>query len=254
MLRKLAACFIFLTISWNVFGEEIDLYPYEKSLYSPNGEDGVIRKLFQLIQPASQFCVELGASDGVSGSYTYLLRLQGWDCLLLDRSHDLPAYKLHKEFITGENINKLLEKYKVPQEFDLLTIDLGYNDYHIWKALDPAYLPRVVLISYNATHLPHENKVVKYRPFYAGNGTNYFGASILALQNLGKSKGYTLVYAEKKGLNLFFVRNDILLQKELLFKNVNHVEEIYRLPDYGNGPNGGYPQDLKNQEYVTLLE
>ena len=166
----------------------------------------MLRKLFQLIKPTSQFCVELGASDGVSGSYTYLLRLQGWDCLLLDRSHDMPMYHLHKEFITAQNINKLFEKYQVSNEFDLLTIDLRYNDFHIWKALDETYKPRVVVISYNATHLPDVDQVVKYRPFYLGNGTNNFGASILALYNLGKSKGYSLIYAEKGVKSLLCTR------------------------------------------------
>src|SRR5690348_14784881 len=89
------------------FGEEIDLSLYEKSLYSQNGEDGVLAKIVQVLQPSSRFCIEFGAYDGISGSNTYLLRMQGWDCLLLDRMYEIPEFNLHKEFITAENITAI---------------------------------------------------------------------------------------------------------------------------------------------------
>ncbi len=254
MLKKLV---ISLALFCSAFAQEIDLSLYETSLYSQNGEDGVLSKIFQLIGSSSKFCVEFGANDGVTTSNTYLLRLQGWNSLLLDRLYENPQYNLHKEFITAENISALFDKYGVPSSLDLLSIDIDYNDFYVWKTLDKKYQPAVVLIEYNATHLPSEDKVVKYHPFFCGGGTNYFGASILAMYNLGRSKGYSLVYADQNGVNLFFIRDDILQAKNLTFKNMNDVEKIYRRPRYGNGPNGGHAEDLKNRPYVSsesLLE
>jgi hypothetical protein len=130
----------------------------------------------------------------------------------------------------------------------------SFNEFYIWKNLDPKYRPQVVLVRYNATHLPHEDKVVKYRPYYCGDDTNYFGASILAMYRLGREKGYSLIYAETKGINLIFVRDDVLEENDLHFKNVNCVEQIYRYPAYGKGPNGGHREDTKHREYVSSSE
>ena len=244
---------LLLSLCICAFSEEIDLSQYETSVYSQNGEDGIIAKIFQLIEPSSRFCVEFGAHDGVTSSNSYLLRLQGWSALLMDRL-DIPEHHVHQEFITAENINALFAKYDVPHDLDLLSIDIDYNDFHVWNAIDDSYQPTLVMIEYNATHLPHEDKVVKYHPFFCGVGDNYFGASILALYNLGRSKGYSLVYAEKTGANLFFIRDDILKRQNLSFKNMNQVDKLYQFPTYGNGPNKGHRQDPKNQEFYRSTD
>jgi len=223
---------LFLTFSAVCSATSIDLSPNEKSLYSQNGEDGVLAKIFQLLSPSSRYCIELGADDGITMSNTYLLRLQGWSCLLLDRGHELPEQHLYKEFITAENINSLFEKYNAPLEFDLLSIDIHYNDFHIWNAIEAKYRPSVVVIEYNAIYQSEEDKVVKYHPFYSGDGTDYFGASIVALAHLGRSKGYSLVYVEESGCNLFFIRDDLLQERGLIFKDMNDVKQLYRPPAY----------------------
>ena len=234
--------------------EGIDLSIYEKSFYSQNGEDGVLTKIFQLIPPSSKFCVEFGAYDGVTGSNTYLLRLQGWECLLLDRRFEIPEFNLKKAFITADNINQLFEENDVPCNLDLLSIDIDYNDFHIWLNIADKYKPSVVIIEYNGSHPPEKDYVVAYRPYFAGDGSNYYGASILALYNLGRSKGYSLVYAENSGNNLFFIRDDILEKTGLVFKNMNDVSALYRKPTYGSGPNGGHPQDKKNRDYLNSID
>ncbi|MDE3045274.1 MAG: hypothetical protein KGJ02_01325 [Verrucomicrobiota bacterium] len=250
-MRTIFLAFIFMT---GLFAEEIDLSQYEKSFYSQNGEDGVLAKIFQLIGPRSRFCVEFGAYDGVTGSNTHFLRLQGWNCLLLDRTFEIPELFLYREFITAENITEIFDKYNVPFDLDLLSIDIDYNDFYVWKEIDEKYHPAVVLIEVNATHVPSEDKVAKYHPFFSGDSTNYYGASILALYHLGKAKGYSLVYAEKAGVNLFFIRDDILKEKNLQFKDMNDVQRLYRYPTYGRGPNGGHRDDPKKRKYLTSKE
>lgn len=246
--------FLMTLTCFSLHAEEIDLSKYEFSLYSQNGEDGVLSKIFEEISPNFKFCVEFGAFDGVTGSNTYLLRLQGWQTVLLDRMFEREEHNLFKEYITAENINDLFEKYQVPHTFDLLSIDIDYNDFYVWKALDEKYRPAVVVIEFNATHSPSEDKVVKYQPYFSGGGSNYYGASILAMYNLGRSKGYSLVYAEENGVNLFFIRDDILEKTHAQFKNVNDVMNLYRTPKYGNGPNGGHPQDPKNRKYLSSID
>ncbi|MBX7066658.1 MAG: hypothetical protein K1X28_05455 [Parachlamydiales bacterium] len=241
---------LLLTLMGPIFTDEIDLSGYEKLLYSKHGEDGIISRIFQFIEPKHKFCLDIGAGDGITSSNTYLLRLQGWNCSLFDRTHEKIPFKLYKEFITAENLNEILKKYNVPTGIDFMSID-HYNEFYIWHSLDEKYRPAVVAIKYNATHGPDQDLVAKYRPFFIGDGTNYFGASILAMYRLGRSKGYSLVYAESIGMTLFFIRDDILEEKKLHFKNMNDVEKIYRFAAYGNGPNGGYRQDPKARAYIS---
>ncbi len=249
MFKTFLICVLFA--STQILSEEIDLTAYEKSIYSQNGEDGIIAKIFQLIEPSSWSYVDLGAGDGKTGSSTYLLRLQGWTGLSLDRSYENRGDGLHKEFITAENINGLFEKYNVPIQFDLLCIDLDYNDFHIWNAIDKKYKPSCVLIGYNASHPPMDDKVVEYRPYFCGDmRNNYFGASLLALYRLARSKGYSLIYAENHGIHLFFIHDDVLQKTNLAFKNSNDVEKIYRAPIYGI-VNGGRAPDPKNRPYLS---
>jgi len=253
MKKKVFQFFLFLLSPILAFSA-VDLSESECQFYSRNGEDGVLVKIFKLIKPSSRFCIDLGATDGFTGSNTVLLRWQGWGCLLLDKKYDIPQNHLHEEFITKENVNDLLSKYSAPVDADLLCIDMDYNDFYIWKAMDEKYKPVVVVIRYNGTHLAHEDKVVQYRPYFCGDGSNYFGASILALYHLGRAKGYSLVYAEKNGMNLFFIREDVLLKNHLVFKDMNDVEKLYRKPNYGTGPNGGYRQDPKNRPYLSSMD
>jgi hypothetical protein len=128
--------------------------------------------------------------------------------------------------------------------------------FFLWKAIDSSYQPRVVVIEYNASHLPHEDRIVVYNPYARWDGTNYFGGSILAFYNLGIHKGYSLVYADAKGVNLFFIRNDIIEKckdKKIEFFSVNDVNSIYRRPKYNNGPFGGHPQDRLQRIYLDSL-
>ena len=121
----------------------------------------------------------------------------------------------------------------------------------MWNKLDDKFCAKVVVIECNPTHLPSEDKVVRYRPYYCGDGTNYYGASILALYRLGRSKGYSLVYHESSGTNLFFVKDEIIEKYNLQFKNMNQVDELYHPATYNLGPNGGHRPDLKNRPYTT---
>lgn len=234
----------------------IDLASCEFKCYSQNGEDGVIKKIFDCIGVHSRYYVEIGTENG-SECNTRYLRENGWTGLLLDGAHENPAIHLYKEFITAENINYLLNKFIVPYEFDLLSIDIDYNDFYVWHSINDRYRPRVVIMEYNATHLPNEDKIVIYNPKGVWDGTNYFGASLLALYNLGRYKGYSLVYANSNGVNLFFIRDDVLRQMEIKgirFKDTNDVNALYRFPKYGYGPNGGHMQDSCQRPFSSSQE
>jgi hypothetical protein len=254
MLIKLASLVIFLAFPFFIYAEEIDLNNYEKSIYSRHGEDGVLAKIMEVLNPFPLFFLELGTIDKSIGSNSQLFRMQGWDSLTMNRYYESRNHKIFKEYVTAENVINLLGKHKEQHGFYLLFIDMSYNDFYIWKSLNEKYQATVVVIKYNATHAPSEDKVVKYYPYYCGDGTDYFGASILALYNFGRSAGYSLVYADQSGTNLFFIKDEVLQEKNLQFKNMNDVEKIYRSPMYGSGLNARYLKDMKDRLYLSSSE
>ncbi len=196
---------------------------FEQTFYSQNGEDGIIKIIFDRIKTTNKFCVEFGIHP-YEGNTIYLKKKK-WNCLWMDGNGD--GKNIKKEYITAENINELFAKYNVLKEFDLLLIDIDFNDYWIWKAID-GYSPRVVVIEYNSSFPPTESKVVKYDPNAVWDGTNYFGASLLALVKLGESKGYTLVGCDSRGINAFFVRNDLIKDNF----EIKDIKELYKSPKY----------------------
>jgi tetratricopeptide (TPR) repeat protein len=211
----------------NVVVALADLDKFERKVHSQNGEDGVIEAIFAAIGVTNRFFVEFGVHDATECNTASLLE-QGWTGLMMDGSgiSNNPLATIHKEFITRENINTLFAKYQVPLDFDLLSIDIDGNDYWVWQAL--TYRPRVVVIEYNAS-VPHEYRLtVPYDARFRWDLSEFFGASLRALAELGASKGYELVYCERAGVNAFFVVRSALTPNYV----AKPLAEIYRPPNY----------------------
>ena len=94
-------------------------------------------------------------------------------------------------------------------EIDVLSIDVDGNDLYIWASIDPALRPKVVIIEYNAFVVP-PGDLVQAPGAGGGGGAVHFGAGVGALAAVGAARGYSLVYAETRGVNLFFVRDDLV--------------------------------------------
>jgi hypothetical protein len=116
-------------------------------------------------------------------------------------------------FITIDNINRLIGvEGKCQGEIDLLSIDIDGNDYWVWKAIN-CVRPRVVAIEYNAKFPPSHAWIMKYDEKHVWQGNDEHGASLKALELLGREMGYQLVGTNMTGVNAFFV-------KEALAKDV----------------------------------
>ncbi len=113
------------------------------------------------------------------------------------------------QMLNAETIDQTLAGLSAG-EVDLLSIDIDGNDYWLWKAIS-SVSARVVAIEYNATFRPPISLVQEYRPDAQWNGTNFFGASLSALQDLGEAKKAMRSSAlTSRGWNAsFFVRGDL---------------------------------------------
>lgn len=236
----------------------IDLEKFEKKIYSQNGEDGITMKLIELIYDKDKFnikyYVEFGVQNGMECNTRILREKYNWNGLQMDGSNENLNINLRKEFITKENIIKLLKKYNVPSKINLLSVDIDFNDFYCLNEILKNYNCDIIICEYNATHLPNEDNVIIYKSKGMWDNSNYFGSSLLSLYKLGKKHNYSLIYCDKSGVNCFFIHNDIIKSKNLNFKNYNNITKIYRPPKYGKGPNGGHKQDQHNIKYITYEE
>ena len=207
-------------------------------VYSQHDEDGIIQEIFRRIGTSARSFVEFGVETGVECNTAKLL-IEGWRGLWIEAnaqsckgiSSIFEAFlkdrrlTLQQSLVTAENINRLIESGGL-KDIDLLSIDIDFNDYWVWKAID-VVSPRVVVIEYNAGLPPPLSVTVPYQPNRSADGTNFFGASLAALVRLGQAKGYRIVGCNISGSNAFFVRDDLCAEH---FIEPATAEEHYEPP------------------------
>lgn len=192
----------------------------ELKVFSQNGEDGVIAAIFERIGAESRHFVEFGIGSGVEGNCVFLAQVLGWSGLFIESSEtdfralsqlyrSAPRVTIRRERVTTRNIEALLTQGGVPSDFDILSIDIDGNDYWIWEAMK-SHSPRVVVIEYNGSLDPASSLVQPYRPDLSWDRSDCFGASAGAICSLAVRKGYTPIYTDICGVNLFAIRNDLL--------------------------------------------
>ena len=200
----------------------------EFSVYSQNGEDGLLLSLIEQTGAASKTFVEIGVEDAQECNTAILAFLLGWDGLMLeanpiavDSARRLAArllvrkrnrLQIQEAFVTADNVNQLIEQAGFGGEIGVLSIDVDGVDYWLWRAVR-AVSPRLVVIEYNASFGVPRAVTVPYTPdFRVRQGhpdSFYHGASLAALELLGRQMGYALVAVESAGVNAFFIRQDL---------------------------------------------
>ena len=209
---------------------------YGKTVFSQNGEDGIIHEIFNRIGTTNKFFCEFGVEEGLECNTTLLL-LQNWKGLWIEG--DEKSYKkaldnfeepikngqlkIKHSFITPENIEGIFDEYKIPKDLDLLSIDIDTTDYWVRKAITN-YKPRVLIMEYNAAYFP-PIVWIKKKDEVVWEGDINMGASLQALHDLNELKGYKLIGCDFNGVNAFFVREDCY--DESLFESDTSAEFHY---------------------------
>jgi hypothetical protein len=177
------------------------------------------------------WAVEFGAADGVRLSTTRsLIEKGGWSAVLIEsdprefsklvennagrdgvfcRQRRVVAQPGHRD-----SLDAILHETPIPSAFEILSIDVDGNDYHIWDTLRD-YHPRLVIVEYNPT-IP---SAVDYTQ--ANDDALNRGSSLRALVRLGRAKGYELAAAT--AWNAIFVSDADSARLDLGDNSIEHL-------------------------------
>lgn len=212
-----------------------ELLPFEDvdfRNHSQTGEDGILWYIFSLIGTRSKKSIEICAGNGKECNSANLIINHGWHSLLVDGNESRVAiaeqyFRAHPntrlipprvicDWVTAENVNKLISTNGFSGEVDLLSLDMDGVDFWIWKAIADAS-PRVVVLEVQAIWGCDRAVTVPYRPDFRlkvlGDKERgiawYAGASLAAFVKLAREKGYRLIGSNRFGFNALFMRNDV---------------------------------------------
>lgn len=240
---------------------ELPINRTEFRVFSQHREDGIIDHLLDAVGVGPSAFVEFGFAPDVCNCLNLMLNRR-FGGLFIDGSEG--KCTLAREvfqrlgrrdvtvackFLTTADLNRVIAGNGVQGEIDVLSIDVDGNDYWFWEALD-VVTPRIVVIEYNASFGPSRSLTVPYDPefvrYHKHDSGFYHGASLTALERLGRRKGYRLVGCDSTGVNAFFLRDDLGAtevetlevsrafhphRSRLKYKGVSQEEQFARIGD-----------------------
>jgi hypothetical protein len=209
----------------------MDLNTFSQHVTSQHGEDGILEAIFTRLGVVRGSCVEFGAWDGELHSNTYnLIVNRAWSAVLIEANPERFQALKHTSrdwsnvtavnrivgFDSPDTLDEILKSTWMPLDFDLLSIDIDGNDYHVFEALR-VFTPRVVVIEFNPT-IPNEWTYIQPRDMKVNKGS-----SLRAIVDLARRKGYEFVATTI--CNAIFVRADLFPKMEI---QDNSVEALHK--------------------------
>ena len=190
---------------------------FKRNVHSQNGEDGIIEEILnRLSKHLDKSCCEFGAWDGIHLSNCYNLInnksfkglfIEGDKKKFIDLQNNLEktnSFGINKyvDFEGSNSLDNILEANNFNINFDLLSIDIDGNDYHVFDSLKK-FRPKIIVIEFNPT-IPNEVEFIQEK----NNKINQ-GSSALSLIKLAQKKNYHLVTTTL--CNLIFVEEKFRL-------------------------------------------
>ena len=197
---------------------------FAKNIYSQNGDDGIIEKLFEDLNIKSGTILDVGASFPIRRSNTFnLWKNKNFNAILIDPDQKclnelnllsknfenvvvLP--KLVSTSKSNDTIDNILKDSKFDASKDalsLINIDVDGIDIPLFESIKE-HQPKIVVVEIDSGCAMYE----KIRP-----------GSLWNLNEIAKSKNYTLVFCNG---NAYLVRDDLV---KLLPHQYFNYEDIY---------------------------
>lgn len=208
-------------------------------VYSQCDEDGIINEILRRIGAPGKFFLEIAPGDGRTNNTAFLMA-QGWRGAWVEcgrrQVRDIKAgfgglisegiLQFSSNPVTRENLTKILATFDMPDEIDLLSLDIDGNDYHLLDELTNLK-PRICVLEYNPRYPPSVEWVMPYDAEHRHSGTDYYGSSLAAQARKMIDLGYSLVACSIAGVNAFYVRDDLVDDH---FPSAGQIATHYMLP------------------------
>lgn len=210
--------------------KEIGNHKFKK--YSQYGEEGYLKFILKNIGIKSKYVVDIGANNGTYLSNTKLFRNEGWKSILID-GQQFPG--IHQHYVSADNIVEILNSYRCPNEFDLLSIDIDGQDYWVLRELLREFRPRLIISEYNSEFT--DSRTIEYDPNFVFKATDHYGYTFEAGLKLADEFGYRVIF-QNSNLNMYYLRKDEMEDPDIdIF--VPHPQQ-----DWWRGSNNGQSDAL----------
>ena len=221
-----------LIASWKQLQAAGVILPLEQvgfSRFSEFEEDGHLLYLLTVAGSVSRIVVEISSQDGRTCMATNLVVHHRWRGFLFDgdpvfvaegrrffanhpATRALPPV-MQSEWFTRDNVNRVLASAGIPNEVDVLSLDIDGNDLHLWNAMN--LRPRILICEFNNAVPSELALTIPYQANfnYAAlppDQALFRSASLAAYVAVSRRKGYRLVGMNALGFNAIFLRDDVL--------------------------------------------
>jgi len=211
----------------------------EYKITSQNNEDGIIEHIFNKI-PNKKFFVEIGIGyyefnslNLIKNRWSGLIIEQNFEeCILLKKLLDFYFSKSKVEIknksVNKDNINNLLFDIQKRNHIDFFSIDIDGNDYWVLKNLDLVNI-NCVCLEYNHWLGSDVKKTIPYNEEHNFIDNGFFGASLIAYDELMNKKDFKLIAIDSSGTNAFFVKSKFSYLFKILdpIKSFKSVGRLY---------------------------
>lgn len=197
------------------------LAKYKKNNTSQDGEDGIIEEIFKRLDITGGTIIDVGAHDGKHFSNTFSLLQRGFSVFSIEKNTprvDL-LNQLKKEYPnltpiqaqvsmnteSSMHINKIITEYGIPEQVEMLSIDIDSIDYWVFKDID--IKPKLVVVEIEGKYYPLDMKIHNPRGNRETNPPkNQTG--FYPMYEIAKHRGYHFI--AHTSCNAFFLRNDLI--------------------------------------------
>ncbi len=245
-------------------------------VFSQDTEDGIIQYLLKSLNIQTVKFVEIGTQDYSESNTRYIYETMRSEGLIIDPCPDLEKkinkilrvwknkLKVHNDFIDPGNINEILTQNSFNSDLDIFSIDIDGIDYWVLEKINPK-ISKIFIIEYNPYFGPKlEISAPNLKRFdrfkYHPSGICW-GASLKAIINLMKKKGYTFIGSNRLNCNSFFILNDLLDKINLNIPNTENLSEFTEVKfnavlkkDKKFGSFLDIKDDIKNVEVFDLIK
>lgn len=241
---------IIITNQWrenfSKFKEPLKLHEVAFSIFSGNGQDGILLYLLTILGIRHHTIIDIGCGNGVGGNSANLIINHGFDGLMIDGDrasiergthfysklgllYNNPPYFVNA-LLNKENVDSIISDWSSKSEVDVLSIDIDSIDLYILDAIS-CTLPRIIVLEFNNAWSPTDSKCVPYDSGFTRewvDGLLYGGASLAAFNKILKAKGYWLIGFDPSGFDAYFIREGNDIFPEVLVQSCYEQSRVWQ--------------------------